>query len=58
MKITMAHGSGGKATGELIEKILAGKFSNEILDAMEDCAVVPGTAQIAITTDSFGVTPL
>lgn len=58
MKITMAHGSGGKATGELIEKIFAGRFSNEILDAMEDCAVVPGTAQIAITTDSFVVTPL
>ena len=57
-KIRMEHGSGGRSTGELIEQIFAKAFSNEILSAMEDAAVVEGTPRIAVTTDSFVVTPL
>ena len=40
MKITLSHGSGGKATSELIDKIFARSFSNPILNMMEDSAVV------------------
>lgn len=58
MKITLSHGSGGQATSELIEKIFAKHFSNPILDMMEDSAVVDSSEKIAITTDSFVVTPL
>ena len=58
MKITMAHGSGGKATSELIAQVFAARFQNSVLDAMEDAAVVPGAATLAVTTDSFVVTPL
>lgn len=58
MKITLSHGSGGKATSELIDKIFARSFSNPILNMMEDSAVVDGHRKIAITTDSFVVTPL
>lgn len=58
MKITLSHGSGGKATTELIDKIFAHHFSNPILNMMEDSAVVDGSKKIAITTDSFVVTPL
>lgn len=58
MKITLAHGSGGKSTSELIEKIFAKHFSNPILNMMEDSAVVSGSSRIAVTTDSFVVTPL
>ena len=58
MKITLSHGSGGKATSELIDKIFARSFSNPILNMMEDSAVVEGHRKIAITTDSFVVTPL
>lgn len=58
MKITLSHGSGGKATSELIDKIFARSFSNPILNMMEDSAVVDGHRKIAITTDSFIVTPL
>ena len=58
MKITMAHGSGGKATSELISEIFAKNFNDPVLDRMEDSAVVPGCAKIAVTTDSFVVTPL
>lgn len=58
MKITAAHGSGGKSTSELIEKIFAKHLSNPILDMMEDSAVVDASNKIAVTTDSFVVTPL
>ena len=57
-RITMEHGSGGRATGELIEEIFASAFKDETLSRMEDSAVVPGSGQIAVTTDSFVVTPL
>lgn len=57
-KIIMEHGSGGRATGELIRTIFEDAFSNPVLSQMEDAAVIPGGAQIAMTTDSFVVTPL
>lgn len=58
MKITMTHGSGGRATSELIGSIFAHAFDNEVLSRMEDSAVVPGAGTIAVTTDSFVVDPL
>ena len=58
MKITLAHGSGGKSTTDLIESVFAKHFSNPILNRMEDSAVVDGSSKIAVTTDSFVVTPL
>ena len=58
MKVTLAHGSGGQSTKELIEKIFAASYSNDVLDMMEDSAVVGGCGKIAITTDSFVVNPL
>lgn len=64
-RITMEHGSGGRATGELIDQIFAGQFQDKTLDEMEDSAVVPGPESeengpgtIAVTTDSFVVTPI
>lgn len=58
MKITMAHGGGGKATSELIADIFESSFQNPVLSRMEDSGVVPGADRIAMTTDSFVVTPL
>ena len=59
MKIEMAHGSGGKATTELIGSIFARYFKNDILDRMEDAAVLEvDSSRIAFTTDSFVVKPL
>lgn len=58
MKITLAHGSGGLQTSELINNVFANRFSNPILNQMEDSAVVEGAARIAVTTDSFVVNPL
>ena len=58
MKITMEHGSGGLATGQLIKEVFEDAFDNKVLSEMEDSAVVPGSSRIAVTTDSFVVTPL
>lgn len=58
MKITLAHGSGGKATSDLISSVFAKHFSNPILNMMEDSAVVDASKKIAVTTDSFVITPL
>ncbi len=58
--ITLSHGSGGKATHNLIEGIFAPAFSNPMLDRMDDSAVFSVTAgsAMAFTTDSYVVSPL
>lgn len=60
-KITLSHGSGGKATHNLIEGVFAPAFSNPVLDAMDDAATFGfnGTGQrLAFTTDTYVVSPL
>lgn len=59
--VTLSHGSGGKASHNLIEGIFAPAFSNSLLDSMDDAAILPvdGTrARLAFTTDTFVVSPL
>jgi hydrogenase expression/formation protein HypE len=51
-RITMAHGAGGKATGRLVEGLLAPAFGIVELD---DAAAV---GDLALTTDAFVVRPL
>lgn len=58
MKVTMAHGSGGESTSGLIKNVFAKYFNNDILNRLEDSAVVPGNLRLAMTTDSFVVTPI
>lgn len=58
MKITLAHGSGGKYTSDLINSVFENSYGNDVLAKMEDSAVVDGYKKIAVTTDSFVVTPL
>ncbi len=57
-KIVMAHGSGGRTGAELMEKVFHKHFTNEILDKMEDGAVISVSGRIAFSTDSFVVDPL
>src|SRR5579871_1130041 len=59
--VTLSHGSGGKATHNLIEGIFAPAFSNPLLDALDDAATfpIPNTDQrLAFTTDTYVVHPL
>lgn len=60
MKITMAHGSGGNDSKELMREIFGKHFSNDVLDRMEDAAAIDMEfdGKLAISTDSFVVTPL
>lgn len=59
MKITLAEGAGGVSTTRLIREVFAKHFANPILAGMEDAAVIPAEGgRIALTTDSFVVTPL
>ncbi|MFI5117965.1 MAG: hydrogenase expression/formation protein HypE [Terriglobales bacterium] len=58
-QIVLGHGSGGKLTAELIDKVFRPAFTNPILDKLDDQAVIQvnGT-RLAFTTDSFVVTPI
>jgi len=58
-RITLAHGSGGKATHTLIEALFLPAFSNPLLAPLEDQAIftINGT-RLALTTDSYVVSPL
>jgi hydrogenase expression/formation protein HypE len=58
-QIVLGHGSGGKLTAELIEKVFLPAFKNPMLEKMDDQAVVTiKGARLAFTTDSFVVTPI
>jgi hydrogenase expression/formation protein HypE len=58
-RVTLAHGSGGKATQTLIEAVFLEAFRNPLLEPMEDAAIfaVDGS-RLALTTDSYVVSPL
>lgn len=53
----MAHGSGGRLSHELITRFQK-YLGNAYLDQMNDATVLPSMGQIAVTTDSFVITPL
>lgn len=58
-RITMAHGSGGKATHTLIDALFLEAFRNPLLEPLEDQAVFSlHGMRVAFTTDSFVVSPL
>ncbi|OIO02445.1 MAG: hydrogenase expression/formation protein HypE [Elusimicrobia bacterium CG_4_10_14_0_2_um_filter_56_8] len=58
-KIVLGHGSGGRLSRELVERVFLKSFSNPSLRLLEDAAEVkiPG-ATLAFTTDSYVVTPV
>jgi hydrogenase expression/formation protein HypE len=58
-RITMSHGAGGKASQSLIEAIFLDAFRNPLLEPLEDAARLDvGGARVALTTDSYVVSPL
>jgi hydrogenase expression/formation protein HypE len=57
--VTLAHGSGGKATRSLIDTVFLKAFRNPLLAPLGDGAVVDvGGHDLAFTTDSFVVAPI
>ena len=62
-RITLAHGSGGKAMHELVEGLFLEYLRNPMLELLEDQAVFEVAngskpARLAFTTDSYVVTPI
>jgi hydrogenase expression/formation protein HypE len=57
--IVMGHGGGGKLSADLVEHIFKPLFDNPALDLLGDHALVEiGGARLAISTDSFTISPL
>jgi hydrogenase expression/formation protein HypE len=57
--ITLAHGSGGRLTYQLIQKIFGPAFINPELDTNHDSAILTlNNQKLAFTTDSYTVSPL
>ncbi|MCK5106524.1 MAG: hypothetical protein KAQ76_03085, partial [Elusimicrobiales bacterium] len=58
-RILLAHGSGGRLTHELVKNLFIRKFSNKILNKLDDSAEIKTkSGRIAFTTDSYVVDPI
>ena len=63
-RITLSHGSGGKAMRDLIEEVFVAGFDNAVLAPLDDQARIPLAElaglgdRLAFTTDSYVVDPL
>ena len=63
-RVTLAHGSGGRAMHELISQVFVAGFDNPLLATLEDQARLPLAElgahgdRLAMTTDSYVVSPL
>jgi len=58
-EIVLAHGSGGKLSQELIQKIVLPQFRNELLEPLHDGALFSvGDTRLAFSTDSYVVSPI
>lgn len=57
--IQLAHGSGGKLSAELINGMILPRFSNQVLNRLNDQAVLSLPAgRIAFSTDTYVVDPI
>jgi hydrogenase expression/formation protein HypE len=57
--ILLAHGGGGRLMHQLIDRIFAAAFDNEVNKTRHDSVVLNlGKGKVAFTTDSFVVNPL
>ncbi len=56
--ITLAHGSGGKLTNQLLETGVFELLKNDILDKHHDGAFLHLDGEVAFSTDSFVISPI
>ncbi len=58
-EMVLAHGSGGKLSQQLIEKMILPQFRNELLEPLHDGAILTvGHHRLAFSTDSYVVSPI
>ncbi|MGO8817943.1 MAG: hydrogenase expression/formation protein HypE [Terriglobia bacterium] len=57
--VLLGHGSGGRLSAELLQRVFLPAFQNQVLNSLNDQAFVQvDSARLAFTTDSFVVNPL
>jgi len=56
--INLGHGSGGIMTRDLLDKIIFKTFDNPLLNQKHDGSIVKFDGEIAISTDSFVISPI
>lgn len=56
--INLGHGSGGMMTRDLLDKLIFKTFSNPFINQKHDGSVVKFDGEIAVSTDSFVVSPI
>jgi hydrogenase expression/formation protein HypE len=56
--INLGHGSGGEMTRDLLDNIIFKTFNNPYLNQKHDGSIVKFKGEIAISTDSFVVSPI
>lgn len=56
--ITLGHGSGGTLTNQLLDSGVFKLLGNELLDKRHDGATFQLNARVAMSTDSFVVSPI
>lgn len=58
-EVQLGHGSGGKLSARLLRERFLPHFANPTLERLADAAVVaPGAGELALSTDTFVVSPL
>lgn len=57
-RIQLGHGSGGQMTRELLDDFIFSTLSNPFLDQKHDGAVISLSGKIAVSTDSFVISPI
>ena len=56
--INLGHGSGGLMTRELLDKIIFTTFNNSYLNQKHDGSIINVQGELAISTDSFVISPI
>src|SRR6476469_8958534 len=58
-EVVLGHGSGGKLSQELIQKIVLPLFRNALLEPLHDGAIFSlNGSRVAFSTDSYVITPI
>ena len=56
--LLLDHGSGGRASHRLISEVFVSRFSNPMLDSLNDAARLEVSGPVSMSTDSYTVDPI
>ena len=57
-RILLAHGSGGKLSHELVQRVFLPSLANPALNKLDDSAILEISGHLAFTTDGYVVNPI